>query len=305
MPPFAGQGMNSGIRDAQILAWKVAAVARGEHGPALLSTYETERREHAAAMIELAIRMGHVMMPRTPARAFALQTFFRLLGLYPSARSYFAEMKYKPKPRFHQGFLVGSNTSDRRTLIGALFPQALVATANGYQLLDDVLGDGFSIIAPPGTPIELLQKASHSELSKMALRFVAVLDKEDAAAAVAPVTAVRDARGEVATLLSPYPPGLYLVRDRTGTLPASSRRSGQAPSSEPSRHFAPPHGSNRQFRSLACAIKKSHRRQGGRDFEPIRASHIAPVALWRPALTCTGSTFKSAPLPSRGRSSVG
>src|SRR5665213_2151840 len=104
-PPFAGQGMNSGIRDAHNLAWKLASVIQGRLGPGLLDTYEQERRKHAWEMIMLSLRMGKVMMPRSRASAFALQAAFRLLGLIPPARAYFAEMKYKPKPRFDEGFL--------------------------------------------------------------------------------------------------------------------------------------------------------------------------------------------------------
>jgi len=76
MPPFAGQGMNSGVRDAHNLAWKIAAVVSGYLGSDLLDTYEMERREHVAAMTQLAIRMGQVMMPRSRLQAFAVQTFF-------------------------------------------------------------------------------------------------------------------------------------------------------------------------------------------------------------------------------------
>jgi 3-(3-hydroxy-phenyl)propionate hydroxylase len=99
-PPFAGQGMNSGIRDAHNLAWKLAAVVQGRLGPRLLETYEQERRKHAWEMILLAMRMGKVMMPRSFWSAFALQAAFRLLSVVPPARAYFAEMKYKPKPVF-------------------------------------------------------------------------------------------------------------------------------------------------------------------------------------------------------------
>ena len=52
--PFAGQGMNSGIRDAHNLSWKIAAVVSGHLGERLLDTYEAERRRHAAEMIEKA-----------------------------------------------------------------------------------------------------------------------------------------------------------------------------------------------------------------------------------------------------------
>lgn len=85
-PPFAGQGMNSGLRDANNLAWKLAAVVRGETGPRLLDSYEIERRDHVWAMIEMALRMGRVMAPRSRAEAFLVQNAFRLLGLYPPAR---------------------------------------------------------------------------------------------------------------------------------------------------------------------------------------------------------------------------
>ena len=210
MPPFAGQGMNSGIRDAHNLAWKMAAIVKRELGPALLDTYEAERRGHAADMIELAVRMGQVMMPRTRTRAFALQTFFRMLALYPAARSYFAEMKYKPKPRFRQGFLINSGQPHEHSLVGALFPQALVATARGYQLLDDVLGDGFSLVAPPGTSTQLLQGVDAARGLKA--RLVAVLGREDTSTTADPIITVRDVRGDIATLLAPYPIGLYLLR---------------------------------------------------------------------------------------------
>ena len=46
-PPFAGQGMNSGIRDAHNLAWKLAVVVGGRLGAGVLASYEQERRPHA------------------------------------------------------------------------------------------------------------------------------------------------------------------------------------------------------------------------------------------------------------------
>ena len=213
MPPFAGQGMNSGVRDAHNLAWKLAAVVSGQLGGRLLETYETERRHHAAEMIQLAIRMGHVMMPRSRMQAFALQSFFRALALYPAARSYFAEMKYKPKPKFQDGFLLAPDaTASKSSLVGKLFPQALVMTTTGFKLLDDVLGDGFALLAPPGTPPRLLGQAGVLASSPLPIRLVAALDKEDASAVEAPAIAARDLRGDLAALLEGQPAGLYLLR---------------------------------------------------------------------------------------------
>jgi len=209
MPPFAGQGMNSGVRDAHNLAWKIAAVVSGSLGSDLLDSYEIERREHVAAMTQLAIRMGQVMMPRSRLQAFAVQTFFRVLALYPAARSYFAEMKYKPKPRFHRGFLLAEGPT--KSLIGRLFPQSVVMTRAGVAMLDDVLGDGFALLAPPGTSPPLLGMIDLGALG-LPIRAVAVLDKEDASPVEPPVIAVRDLRGELAKLLSGQPPGVYLLR---------------------------------------------------------------------------------------------
>jgi len=211
-PPFAGQGMNSGVRDAHNLSWKLAATVSKALGDRLLDTYEAERRDHAAEMIQLAIRMGYVMMPRGYLQAFAVRMFFRALALFPAARSYFAEMKYKPKPKFHRGFLLAPDSASRQSLVGKLFPQALVMTARGFALLDDVLGDGFALLAPPETPSQTLAKVCLEQAGRIPIRRVAVLHKEDASPVEAPTIAARDLRGDLAALLNGQPAGVYLLR---------------------------------------------------------------------------------------------
>lgn len=145
-PPFAGQGMNSGIRDAQNLAWKLAAVLAGQFAPGLLDTYEQERRHHIWLMIRLALRMGRVMSPRGRLDAWLTQSAFRVLGLWPPARDYVAQMKYKPAPRFRQGLLV-ADRQGRASLVGRMLPQPMVRSpTRGRVLLDDVLGPGFALL---------------------------------------------------------------------------------------------------------------------------------------------------------------
>ena len=61
MPPFAGQGMCSGIRDAANLAWKLAAILHGRADEALLDSYQLEREPNTRAYIRLAIDMGRVV----------------------------------------------------------------------------------------------------------------------------------------------------------------------------------------------------------------------------------------------------
>jgi len=60
-PPFIGQGLATGLRDADNLAWKLAYVLTGRAGEDLLASYDTERRPHARAMVQKAVRVGWAM----------------------------------------------------------------------------------------------------------------------------------------------------------------------------------------------------------------------------------------------------
>ena len=60
-PPFIGQGLAAGLRDADNLAWKLAYVLTGRAGEDLLASYETERRPHAKALVKKAVRVGWAM----------------------------------------------------------------------------------------------------------------------------------------------------------------------------------------------------------------------------------------------------
>ena len=60
-PPFAGQGMCAGLRDAANLAWKLDSALGHPGGAAILETYDTERIPQAAAVIEVATDLGQVI----------------------------------------------------------------------------------------------------------------------------------------------------------------------------------------------------------------------------------------------------
>ena len=211
-PPFAGQGMNSGIRDAHNLAWKLAAVIQGRLGPRLLETYEQERRKHAWEMILLALRMGKVMMPRSFWSAFGLQAAFRLLSVVPPARNYFAEMKYKPKPRFDAGFLAGGGKHGASPLIGRLFPQPEVRAADRTALLDEFLGNNFALVSLPQTPANLFDKLAADLWQPLKLQRVAIRAPGDSVPAPPGVTNVFDATGDFLRSIKNLHSGLVLIR---------------------------------------------------------------------------------------------
>jgi 3-(3-hydroxy-phenyl)propionate hydroxylase len=69
MPPFLGQGLCSGIRDANNLAWKLGMVIEGEAPSNLLASYESERSAHVRNFIELAVKLGEVIQAIDPEKA--------------------------------------------------------------------------------------------------------------------------------------------------------------------------------------------------------------------------------------------
>jgi 3-(3-hydroxy-phenyl)propionate hydroxylase len=138
--------MNSGIRDAANISWKIAEVVRGRLGPLLLQSYEEERRDHVKSMIKLALRMGAIMGPSSRLHGLATRAFFRCLNIWPSARTYFAEMKYKPPPQFTNGFLV-LGAQSAHGAVGRLLPQPPIAdSTHGTIQLDDILEEGFVLL---------------------------------------------------------------------------------------------------------------------------------------------------------------
>ncbi|ODT82699.1 MAG: monooxygenase [Pelagibacterium sp. SCN 64-44] len=70
-PPFFGQGMCHGLRDAANLAWKLDLVIRGRAGEALLDTYQPEREKQVRHVIAAAIAAGRYICELDPARAAA------------------------------------------------------------------------------------------------------------------------------------------------------------------------------------------------------------------------------------------
>lgn len=129
-PPFMGQGLCAGIRDASNLAWKLAAVVQGCADASLLDTYETERAPHARTFIETAVRLGHTIQHLDPASLTA-----------PLATEVFRT----PQPR------LGPGAHDDDGPAGLIGEQA--RCANGARL-DDAIGDGHALLVMPNVAVD-------------------------------------------------------------------------------------------------------------------------------------------------------
>ena len=78
MPPFMGQGLNSGCRDAENLLWKINGVLNGTFDESILDTYESERKPHAERIMRAAINMGGIINAKSYIIAFLRNIFLRL-----------------------------------------------------------------------------------------------------------------------------------------------------------------------------------------------------------------------------------
>jgi 3-(3-hydroxy-phenyl)propionate hydroxylase len=68
-PPFLGQGLCAGVRDAVNLAWKLGWVVNGLAPQSLLDTYATEQSPHVHAFIREAVRIGDIIQVTDPQAA--------------------------------------------------------------------------------------------------------------------------------------------------------------------------------------------------------------------------------------------
>lgn len=131
-PPFAGQGMCSGVRDAVNVGWKLGHILRGEAREALLDTYQSEREPHVRAVTETAIAMGRVVCmpdPEMAAQRDAMMLAQRAAGEQPVPPA---------DPQIGPGAFVSGSAK-----ASSIFPQG----QTGGRRLDDVMGRGAWLIA--------------------------------------------------------------------------------------------------------------------------------------------------------------
>ncbi|MFB2587028.1 bifunctional 3-(3-hydroxy-phenyl)propionate/3-hydroxycinnamic acid hydroxylase [Herbiconiux liukaitaii] len=145
MPPFAGQGLNSGIRDAVNLTWKIAAVVQGESDAAVLESYEAERRPHAEAVIRSSERLGRVVMTTNPRIARFRDDVVKRALATAEGRAFFEQMRYRPSARIQTGLVSDPAASP---LVGLPLAQPTVFSLGRRQQvpLDQLLGTGWSLI---------------------------------------------------------------------------------------------------------------------------------------------------------------
>lgn len=134
-PPFYGQGLCHGIRDVGNLAWKLAAVLDGRAGPALLESYETERRPQVEAVMRASIATGRYICTLDPDAARLRDDRMRAVAQAT------APVPVDIIPPLADGLRHGDGSG-----AGMRFIQPRVAFGGTEALLDDITGGGFVLL---------------------------------------------------------------------------------------------------------------------------------------------------------------
>ncbi|MFT3864999.1 MAG: bifunctional 3-(3-hydroxy-phenyl)propionate/3-hydroxycinnamic acid hydroxylase [Solirubrobacterales bacterium] len=164
MPPFMGEGLCSGLRDANNLAWRLDLLLRGEGHAGLLDAYTEERRPHNEAMIRVSLEMGKVSCTTDHEAAAARDAAFRSGSTPPPP----------PVPHLLAGTLRGADDP----VSGRLTPQGVVRRPDGEEgRFDDIVGKGFSLLTLSGDPAALLRPEQRDFLTSIGA-FVITLDPD-------------------------------------------------------------------------------------------------------------------------------
>ncbi|MBV8785569.1 MAG: bifunctional 3-(3-hydroxy-phenyl)propionate/3-hydroxycinnamic acid hydroxylase, partial [Mycobacterium sp.] len=204
-PPFVGQGMAAGLRDALNLSWKVAGVLNKSLPESVLETYEQERKAHAAAMILMAVSVGTAMTGGGRTGDLIRKVVFPRMGnlRLPGTRTSAAE---GVAPGLRKSALVIKSHSPGQ-LAGTLCPNSVLQDGTRF---DQVVGNRFALV----TSVRL-SDAQQSQLSLRGAALVSVTAESElgrwlkrgraTAAIVRPDAAVMQAGRNVQALCDALP----------------------------------------------------------------------------------------------------
>lgn len=152
MPPFLGQGLCSGMRDALAIFWRIDLVLRDVAPVDLLQSYQIERKCHVTTVIERAVALGKVLCITDPIEA-AQRDEAILAGTAPPI---------PPFPGLTSGVLHRTPDGSIVDPIGQLALQARVKLRGEIGRFDDLVGGGWCVLTldqPVGDHLSLEQQA--------------------------------------------------------------------------------------------------------------------------------------------------
>ena len=195
MMPYMGQGACSGMRDGINLAWKLDLVLSGRAAPALLDSYEAERRPHAQQIMEMSLFLGQVTNESDPQKAAARDEAFRTNTMPPMP----------PFPKVEQGVVHREADGSLLACTGIPGPQGQVRRCGTEGRLDDVVGHGFLLVAYED-PMPFLDAGQRAFLAQLGCHTVVLAGGEGAPGAVT------ELEGEMSGFMAAHGLQAYIAR---------------------------------------------------------------------------------------------
>jgi 2-polyprenyl-6-methoxyphenol hydroxylase-like FAD-dependent oxidoreductase len=163
MPPFMGQGMCSGMRDAKNLMWKLDLVLRGLAGGALLDTYQEELRPYALDWTLISLEAGKVPCITDPVAAKERDELFRS-GFLPPMPDF---------PQVRHGVIAQQDDGRPAGAAGELGLQARVQRGDSVELFDHAFNAGgrWQVISTVGDPRSVLSPGQLEMLDRLGTVF--------------------------------------------------------------------------------------------------------------------------------------
>lgn len=159
-PPFLGQGMCQGVRDAVNLCWRLEAVLQGSAAPSLLDSYGTERKSHVTELTTRIKGIGKIITERNADKARERDA--KLLAD--------CEGVVMPMPRqdVQPALSVGLLGSIAHPARGTIFPQPLLQDASGALVrMDDIYPAGWKIVFNANASDDLVDAAKNHHLPSL------------------------------------------------------------------------------------------------------------------------------------------
>ncbi len=213
--PFGARGANSGVQDAENLAWKLAAVLRGQGGDTLLGSYASEREYAADENIRHSTRATDFITPKSDISRVFRDAVLELAKHHAFARTLVNSGRLSLPATLHGSVL---NTPDADAFEGCMVPGAAAADAPvlradksaGWLLRE--LGDGFTALVADGAHVDALAAELRSGAESVApLRIVRVAAADSNLPTSTHATLV-DRDGLVAQRYDLQPGTVYLLR---------------------------------------------------------------------------------------------
>ncbi|MGV8872874.1 MAG: bifunctional 3-(3-hydroxy-phenyl)propionate/3-hydroxycinnamic acid hydroxylase [Rhodococcus sp. (in: high G+C Gram-positive bacteria)] len=143
-PPFIGQGMGAGLRDARNLVWKLVGALDGHVSDSALDSYEIERKTHAKAMIQMAVAIGWAMTGGNKLTGIMRTTVAPALGHLPLIGK---RVTASTTPSLTRSPYVLRSRAQVRSLAGQLCPNSRLD--NGTRLDDAAPGQFLFVSSTP------------------------------------------------------------------------------------------------------------------------------------------------------------